>query len=162
MWPFNKTPAKPPADSYSDYATPEQFMGGSRCAQLTPDERAVVERRLSIFDGQMVHPEYANDMFGVFAASSLAKYAVDIVRDAEGSESAGERTELLGAAVSALQNADTIYPHPTLKSHLAEALEKIGLSADAAKFRSEASREEATRTIKDTDEILRADLTYRL
>jgi hypothetical protein len=115
-----------------------------------------------MFNGQMVHPEYAADMFGVFAASSLAKYALDIVQDAEESESARERTELLGAAVSAFRSADAIYPYPALKSHLAEVLEKIGLSADAAKFRSEASRDEATRTIKDTDEILRADLTYRL
>src|ERR1051326_3494395 len=80
MWPFNRTPKKPPADPYSDYLTPEQFLRGSRCAQLTSDERAIVERRLSAFDGQMVHPQYAADMFGVFAAAGLATYGLDIVR----------------------------------------------------------------------------------
>ena len=137
-------------------------MGDSRCAQLTPDERAVVERRLSIFEGQMVHPEYAADMFGVFAAASLAIYGLDMVHDLEESESAGERTELIEAAVSALQNAYTIYPHPALKAHLAEVLETVGRSADADKFRSEASREQATRIAKETDPILLTDLTCRL
>ena len=162
MWPFTKPPRKPRADSYSDYATPEQFLQGSRCAQLTSDERAVIQRRLSAFDGQMVHPEIAHDMFGVFAAAGLATYGLDIVRDAEGLESAAERTELLGAALSALQNADLIYPHPALKAHLAELLEAIGRSADANRIRNEASRDEATRTIKETDQILLTDLTCRL
>jgi len=101
-------------------------------------------------------------MFGVFAAAGLATYGLDIVRDAEGMESEAERTELLGAALSALQNSDMIYPHPALKAHLAELLEAIGRSADANRIRNEASRDEATRTVKETDQILLADLTYRL
>ena len=162
MWPFTKPPRKPRADSFSDYTTPEQFLLSSNCTQLTSDERTVVERRLLAFDGQMVHPEIAHDMFGVFAAAGLATYGLDIVRDAEGLESAAERTELLGAALSALQNADLIYPHPALKAHLAELLEAIGRSADANRIRNEASRDEATRTIKETDQILLTDLTCRL
>jgi hypothetical protein len=162
MWPFNRTPKKPPADPYSDYLTPEQFLRGSRCAQLTSDERAIVERRLSAFDGQMVHPQYAADMFGVFAAAGLATYGLDIVRGAEKPESAEDRAELLGAALSALQNADMIYPHPALKAHVAELLDAIGRSTDANRIRSEASREEAARTKKETDQILLTDLTCRL
>ena len=65
MWPFNKASQKPRADSYSDYVTPKQFLRDTRCAQLTSAERAVVGQELSAFDGQMVHPQIATDMFGV-------------------------------------------------------------------------------------------------
>ena len=41
-------------------------------------------------------------------------------------------------------------------------LEAIGRPADANRIRSEASREEAMRTIKETDQILLTDLTCRL
>jgi len=152
MWPFNKASQKPRADSYSDYATPEQFLRDTRCAQLTSAERAVVERRLSAFDG--VHPQIAADMFGVLAAAGLATYGLDIMRDADEPESSAERAELLVAALSALQNADMIYPHPALKAHVADILQAIGRAADANRVRSEASREEVARTKKETDPIL--------
>lgn len=161
MWPFNKPPAKPRADSYSDYATPEQFLRSSRCAQLTPDERAVIERRLSAFDGQAVHPQYASDLFGVFAAASLGTYGLDIARDAEDAESPEEKADLLGAALSALQQADIIYPHPALKAHLANILEAVGRFADAKRIGSDASCDQATRTTKETDQILLTELTCR-
>jgi hypothetical protein len=162
MWPFNKASQKPRAASNSDYASSEQFLRGTRCAQLTSDERAVVERRLSAFDGQMLHPEIAADIFGVFAAAGLAKYGLDIMRGADESKSSAERDELLVAALSALQNADMIYTHPALKAHVADILHAMGRDAEANVVRSEASREEATRTMKETDPILLTDLTCRL
>lgn len=119
---------------------------------LPSAERAVVERRLSAFDG--VHPQIAADMFGVLAAAGLATYGLDIMRDADEPESSAERAELLVAALSALQNADMIYPHPALKAHVADILQAMGRAADANRVRSEASREEATRTKKETDPIL--------
>lgn len=162
MWPFNKASQKPGADSYSDYTTSEQFLRDTRCAQLTSDERAVVERRLSVFAGQMLHPQIAADTFGAFAAASLATYGLDIMRNADDPESSAERVELLVAALSAIQHADMIYPHPALKAHVADILQALGRATDANRVRSEASREEATRTKKETDPILLTDLTCRL
>jgi hypothetical protein len=162
MWPFNKASQKPRVDSYPDYVTSEQFLRDTRCAQLTSAERAVVEQELSAFDGQMVHPQYAADMFGVFAAAGLAKYGLVCMSDAAQLESSAERAELLVAALSALQNANMIYPHPALKAHVADIFQAMGRAADTNRVRSEASREEATRTKKETDQMLLSDLTSHL
>jgi hypothetical protein len=110
----------------------------------------------------MVHPQIATDMFGVFAAAGLATYGLVRIRDADEPESSAERAELLVAALSALKNADMIYPHPALKAHVADILEAMGRAVDANRVRSEASREEASRTKKETDSILLSDLTSHL
>jgi hypothetical protein len=110
----------------------------------------------------MVHPQIAADMFGAFAAAGLAKYGLVRMRHADEPESSAERAELFAAALSALQNADRIYPHPALKAHVADILQAMGRAADANKVRSEASREEATRAEKETGLILLSDLTNHL
>jgi hypothetical protein len=81
------------------------------------------------------------------------------LRDADEPESSAERAEILVTVLSALQNADMIYPHPALKAHVADILQAMGSAADANRVRSEASREEATRAEKETDSILLSDLT---
>ena len=176
MWPFNRASKQTPADSNSDYITPDEFLRSSVCAQLTPDEQWVIERRLEAFSGHKVHPQHAANMFGVFAAAALATYALDLAREAaeevdsednpelaaEAVALEAEKPKMFEAAISALQRAYRIYPHPALKTHLAGVLDAVGRTFEANEMRSEASREEATRLRKETDGILVADLTYRL
>src|SRR5438132_1876052 len=88
MWPFTKTRQKSgdsreKLNTLLNYSNAAQFLGGPRCAQLTSDERKVVEGRLSMFEDHMLHPQIAANTFGAFAAASLATYGLDIVRDAE-------------------------------------------------------------------------------
>lgn len=103
-----------------------------------------------------LHPEIASDTLGAFSASALAIYAIDLAREAESD------TSLLQSAVSALEKAHSIYPHPMLLSHLAEVLDLARRPRDAESVRHQAESLESQRARKATDELLVSNLTFRL
>jgi hypothetical protein len=153
MWPFQTKPKVQPSDPYSDYLDCDQFISSQ---QLSADERYLVQRGLSAFAGQRLHPEIARDMFGAFSASALASHAFDLARDAE------DDPNLFAPAISALQKAHSIYPHPVLLSHLADIFEITGRPSDAEVLRRDAELLQSHRSPKDTDQLLITNLAFRL
>ena len=87
---------------------------------------------------------------------ALATYALDLAREAEND------TSLLAPAISALEKAHAIYPHPMLLSHLAEVLDLAKRPRDAESVRRQAELLESHRARKTTDELLVSNLTFRL
>jgi hypothetical protein len=153
MWPFKAKPKTQAADPYADYVDVDQFI---TTQQLSPDEQDIVRRGLSAFAEHRLHPEIASNTLRAFSASALATYALDLARDAE------KDTSLLPPAVSALEKAHSIYPHPMLLSHLAELLDLSQRPGDAEAVRRQAKTLESHRTRKTTDELLVSNLTFRL
>lgn len=138
---------------YSDYIDVDQFISTQK---LSPDEQDIVRRGLSALAEHRLHPEIASDTLGAFSASALATYALDLAREAE------KDMSLLLPAVSALEKANSIYPHPMLLSHLAELLDLSQRPRDAEAVRRQAKTLESQRARKATDELLVSNLTFRL
>jgi hypothetical protein len=152
MWSKAK-PKTQATGAYSDYVDVDQFITAQ---QLSPDEQDIVRRGLSALAEHRLHPEIASDTLGAFSASALATYALDLAREAEND------TSLLPPAVSALEKAHAIYPHPMLLSHLAEVLDLAKRPRDAESVRRQAESLESQRARKTTDELLVSNLTFRL
>jgi hypothetical protein len=147
MWPFRNRAR--PADPYWDYLSCEQFINSQG---FTSEERAVVQHGLAAFAGQKLHPEIAEDTFGVFSASALGKYALAVAREANNDPKA------FATSISALRKAQSIYPHPELLICLSDIFVSANRNSDAEIARRDAKLLSSVRKVKDTDQILVTEL----